>query len=291
MKSKTFFATLGLFLTALFWGLSYSAQSKAMASLQPLVFVSLRYIIGSLTLLLPLLFLRKMPTKGEWLYGGLCGLFLAGGEILQQFGLLYTEAGKTGFLTSLYVILIPLLGILFGKKTTPIIWIAALLSVGGAFLLSYNPAEKAIGNKGDLLVLLCALFFAFQFMALAKFAPKLDTLRLAFVQGLTVAVLSGISSLSAGEVWEMKRIFAGGVPLLYCGCIAVGIACTLQVAAQKYVPATACSIILSTASIFAVAWGMLLLGEKYSFANLAGCGLILLGVILVELPLKKKALY
>lgn len=289
MKSKTLLASIGLLLTALFWGLSYSAQSKAMASLQPLVFVSLRYIIGSLTVLIPLLFLRKMPLKEEWIFGGLCGLFLAGGEILQQFGLLYTEAGKTGFLTSLYVILIPLLGMLGGKKTKLIIWIAAIFSVAGAFLLSYNPAEKAFGNKGDFLVLCCALFFAFQFMALAKFAPRLDALRLAFVQGLTVAVLSGISSLCAGEIWEVKRIMAGGIPLLYCGCIAVGIACTIQVAAQKYVPAAACSIILSTASIFAVAWGMLLLGEKYSLANLAGCGLILLGVILVQLPEKKKS--
>ena len=288
MKSKTFAASIGLLLTALLWGLSYSAQSKAMESLQPLIFVSLRYILGAVTVFIPLLILRKFPEKKEWLYGSLCGIFLSGGEILQQFGLLYTEAGKTGFLTSLYVIFIPLFGLFAGKKTGKIVWLAAILSVAGAFLLSYNPAEKAFGNKGDLLVLLCAVFFAFQFMALAKFAPKMDALRLAFVQAVTVALLSGASSLIVGEVWQMKKILSGGVSLLYCGCLAVGVACTIQVAAQKFVSATACSIILSSASIFAVIWGILLLGEKYSPANLIGCLLILGGVILVQLPERKK---
>ena len=280
-------ASAALIITAAIWGLSYSVQSEAMKSMQVLTFVFWRYLIGTLMLLPAIICMKKSPDK-KLLTGGICcGVCLAGGEILQQFGLLYTSAGKAGFLTALYVIMIPVIGIFIRKKSNILIWIAAVISVAGSYLLCSDGTLNNFGNAGDALMVLCALFFAFQFIAIAKFAPQADALQLAAVQFFTVSVLSGIAALLAGESFSWHSITATAWPLFYCGVIAIGLACTVQIAAQKYVhPATA-SIILSTASVFAVIWGCWLLGEHYSFLNLSGCVLIFAAVILVQLPGRK----
>lgn len=288
MKKSNLLATASLVLTAVIWGLSYSAQSDAMKSMPPLFFVFLRYLIGSVMLLPGIIYMKKTPDK-QLLSGGIiCGICLAGGEILQQFGLLYTTAGKAGFLTALYVIMIPVINIFFRKKAHWNIWSAALISVIGSYLLCSDGTIGDFGNLGDGLMLLCALFFAFQFIAIAKFAPKADALQLAAVQFFTVAVISGIAALLVGEKVTASGIIQSVWPLLYCGVIAIGFACTVQVAAQKIVhPATA-SIILSTASVFAVIWGCLLLDEHYSIMNLIGCGIIFTAVLLVQIPSSEK---
>ena len=287
MKKSNIAATLALVVTAAIWGLSYSAQAEAMKSMSPLFFVFLRYLIGCLVLLPAIFFIRKSPDKQLFTGGIACGFCLAGGEILQQFGLLYTTAGKAGFLTALYVIMIPLIGIFIRKKSNSIIWTASVISVAGAFLLCSDGTLTTPGNLGDLLMIICALFFAFQFIAIAKFAPQSDPLQLSAVQFLTVAVISGIATLFSGESCSWGTVTSTVWPLLYCGVIAIGCACTVQVAAQKYVhPATA-SIVLSTASVFAVIWGWMLLGERYSLANLIGCALIFAAVILVQIPSRR----
>ena len=287
MKKSNLFATLALVLTAVIWGLSYSAQSEAMKTMSPLFFVFVRYILGTL-ILLPVIFWMRKPFDKKLLAGGAaCGLCLAGGEILQQFGLLYTTAGKAGFLTALYVIMIPVIGIFVKRKSNWMIWSASVLSVVGSFLLCSDGTLNHFGNLGDGLMVLCALFFAFQFIAIAKFAPQADALQLAAVQFFTVAVISGIAALIAGENCSWSAVTATWKPLLYCGLIAIGFACTVQVAAQKYVhPATA-SIVLSTASVFAVLWGWMLLGERYSIPNIIGCVIIFAAVVLVQLPQKE----
>lgn len=284
MKKSNLLAIAALFLTAAIWGLSYSAQSAAMNNITPLAFVSLRYVLGVLVLL-PVILFKKIKIDKSLLKGGfLCGICLAGGEILQQFGLLYTTAGKAGFLTALYVIMIPVIGVFIRKKSEIIIWIASALSVIGAYLLCSNGAIEKIGNPGDIMMIICALFFAFQFIAIAEFAPEADAFGLAAVQFMTVAVIAGAAALIAGEKCDFSNISGAIMPILYCGIIAIGFACTVQVAAQKYVhPATA-SIILSTASVFAVLWGMLILHEKYSVLNLIGCVIIFLATVLVQLP-------
>lgn len=284
MKRSGILATASLVLTAIIWGLSYSAQAEAMNSMQPLFFVFFRYLLGSFMLLPGILYFRRTPDKRLLTGGILCGICLAGGEILQQFGLLYTSAGKAGFLTALYVIMIPVLGVVIRKKSNWKIWTAAVVSVAGSYLLCSDGTLSSIGNPGDALMILCALFFAFQFIAIAKFAPEADALQLAAVQFFMVAVISGIAALIAGESCSWQNIADTTGPLLYCGLIAIGFACTVQVAAQKYVhPATA-SIVLSTASVFAVIWGWLLLDEQYSLMNLIGCALIFAAVLLVQLP-------
>ncbi|MBE6380581.1 MAG: DMT family transporter [Lentisphaerae bacterium] len=287
MKNLNRPAIILLFITAAIWGLSYSAQAKAMETMSPLTFVFLRYLLGTLMLVPAILFFRKRPDKKLVSGGIICGICLAGGEILQQFGLLYTSAGKAGFLTALYVIMIPVIGVFIHKKSTWTIWCASLLSIAGTYLLCTDDSFGTIGNLGDALMLICALFFAFQFIAIAKFAPAADALQLSAVQFATVAVVSGIAALIAGETCTFNTIVQTVWPLLFCGMIAIGFACTIQIAAQKYVhPATA-SIILSTASVFAVLWGWLLQNERYSRMNLIGCGIIFAAVVLVQIPDKK----
>ena len=287
MKNAKIAATASLFLTAVIWGLSYSAQAEAMKNMTALPFVFLRYLIGS-AMLLPALFLRKKPDANLFRGGVLCGICLAGGEILQQFGLNYTSAGKAGFLTALYVILIPLIGVFTRNKSNWRIWCASLLSVAGTYLLCSDGTLKNFGNLGDALILLCAVFFAFQFIAIARFAPEADALSLAAVQFFTVAVISGLATLIVGEPCTWAGIVSTAGPLLYCGVIAIGFACTVQVAAQKYVHPAVCSIVLSTASVFAVIWGILLLNERYTLPNLIGCAIIFAAVVLVQLPTGRK---
>ena len=281
-------AILLLFITAAIWGLSYSAQAQAMDTMPPLIFVFLRYLLGTLMLVPAILFFRKRPDKNLISGGIICGLCLAGGEILQQFGLLYTSAGKAGFLTALYVIMIPVIGVFIHKKSAWTIWCASLLSVAGTYLLCADGSPGTVVNFGDVLMVVCALCFAFQFIAIAKFAPGADALQLSAVQFATVAAVSGIAALTAGETCTFSDIGLTVGPLLFCGLIAIGFACTIQIAAQKYVhPATA-SIILSTASVFAVLWGSLLLKERYSLSNLIGCVIIFAAVVLVQIPDKKR---
>ena len=282
MKKLNLLASGSLVLTAVIWGLSYSAQAEAMKSMSPLFFVFLRYLIGSVVLLPVILFRKKSACKNLIPGGIACGVCLAGGEILQQFGLLYTSAGKAGFLTALYVIMIPVIGIFIKRRSSWKIWCASILSIAGSWLLCADGSMKSFGNLGDILMVLCALFFAFQFIAIARFAPEADALQLSAVQFLTVAAVSGVAALFAGETCSLNGIAATAGPLLFCGAIAIGFACTVQVAAQKYVHPATSSIILSTASVFAVLWGWLLLDEKYSLQNLIGCAIIFAAVILVQ---------
>ena len=289
MKKYTLPATASLFLTAAIWGLSYSAQAEAAKTMPALSFVFLRYLIGSVMLLPGIFVMRRTPDKHLFTGGFLCGICLAGGEILQQFGLLYTSAGKAGFLTALYVIMIPLIGIFIHRRSSWKIWCASLLSVAGTYLLCSDGTLNNFGNLGDALMLMCALFFAFQFIAIAKFAPRADALQLAAVQFVTVAAISGVAALTAGEKCGADCVAATVKPLLYCGVVAIGFACTIQVAAQKYLHPATVSIILSTASVFAVIWGCLLLGERYTVPNLVGCVIIFAAVVLVQLPSKPAA--
>ena len=289
MKKTNLIASSSLLITAAIWGLSYSAAAEAMETMSPLYFVFIRYILGTVILLPIIAFSKKRPSKSLFIGGVLCGICLAGGEILQQFGLLYTSAGKAGFLTALYVIMIPLIGVFIKKKTDWKVWCASFLSVAGAYLLCSDGTINNFGNLGDLLMVICALFFAFQFIAIAKFAPQEDALQLAAIQFFTVAVISGICAVCSNESCSWSGIFATTYPLIFCGIIAIGLGCTVQVAAQKYVHPATSSIILSTASVFAVFWGWLTLGEHYTLANLIGCAIIFSAVVLVQIPSKKIA--
>ena len=275
-----------LLLTALIWGTAFVAQRVGMDSIGPISYNAARFLLGSLVLL-PLL-VRSNRDKHEsadkkkrGVYGGiLAGAVLFMGASLQQSGLVYTTAGKAGFITGLYVIIVPFLGLFLRQKNSPGIWIGALLAVWGMYFLSVTEAFTI--GKGDLLVMIGACFWAIHVLVLGRLAPEVNPIRLAFVQFLTCALLSWIGALIMEEI-TWKAIEGAALPILYGGIMSVGVAYTLQVLAQQYAPPAHAAIILSFEAVFAVIAGIFLLDESMDNRGLMGCALMLSGMLLSQL--------
>ena len=282
-----------LLMTAIVWGTGFVAQRKAMEGMQPFAFIALRFFLGCLVLL-PLLILKKINKKTEtektftwkgfWqhlvLPSVIPGLFLFSATSLQQLGIMTTSASKAGFLTSLYLVLVPVFGLFLGKKTNLWVWIGVAFALVGVWFLSVN-LEMTI-QRGDILVLIGALFWALQILALDYFTTKLDALELAFGQFLTAAVFGSVVSLIAESGPLVSDPSAWG-PLLYSGVVAVGIGFTLQVFGQSKVDPALASLILSLEAVFALLGGMIFLGERLSGREWLGCAVMLAAVILVQL--------
>lgn len=280
-----------LLLTAMIWGFAFVAQRMGMEHLGPFTYNGLRFALGAVSLL-PVLkwqqmrggeerFLAPSGDGGFFIKGSLyAGVALFIGASLQQVGLLYTTAGKAGFITGLYVVFVPLIGLVFSQKTGLGTWFGALLAVGGMYLLSVN--ENFSVSKGDMLVLISALFFAVHVLLIGWLSPQVNTLRLSFYQFVVCAVLSMIVAL-VRETFTMEHILNAAIPIIYGGVFSVGIAYTLQVVAQKNAHPAHAAIILSLESVFAVLGGWLLLSEVLTVRGLMGCGLMLIGMILTQL--------
>ena len=280
-----------LLLTAIVWGTGFVAQRKAMEGMSPFAFIALRFFLGCLVLL-PALILKKTREKDnkafDWkgflrglvLPSMLPGLFLFAGTSVQQLGIMTTSASKAGFLTALYLVLVPVLGLFLGKKVNLWVWIGVVLALVGVWFLSVN-LEMTI-QKGDILLLIGALFWALQILALDHLTPKLDALELSFGQFLTAAVLGLVVSLITETGPVVANPSAWG-PLLYSGIVAVGIGFTLQVFGQSKVDPALASLILSLEAVFALLGGMIFLGERLSDREWLGCAVMLAAVILVQL--------
>jgi len=282
-----------LLLTAAVWGTGFVAQRKAMEGMQPFAFIALRFFLGCLVLL-PVLILRcvrqktaagagsiwKADIKHLAVPGMISGLFLFAGTSLQQLGIITTSASKAGFLTSLYLVLVPLLGLLVGKKVNLWVWIGVVLALAGVWFLSLN-LEMSI-QRGDILILIGALFWALQILALDRFTEDLDPLGLAFGQFLTAAVLGLVVCLIT-EKGPLVTDSGAWMPLLYSGVAAVGIGFTLQVVGQSMVDPALATLILSLEAVFALLGGTIFLGEQLSGREWLGCGMMLAAVILVQL--------
>lgn len=282
-----------LLMTAIVWGTGFVAQRKAMEGMQPFVFIALRFFLGCLVLL-PILISRIPRTKSEtkaafdWkanvrklvLPSLICGLFLFAGTSLQQLGIMTTSASKAGFLTAIYLVIVPVLGIFIGKKVNLWVWIGVALAMAGVWLLSVG-IEMNI-QTGDILLIIGALFWALQILALDHYIEKLDALGLAFGQFLTAAVFGTIVSLIL-ESGPLVTNASAWWSLLYSGVVAVGIGFTLQVIGQSKVDPALASLILSLEAVFAVLGGMIFLGERLSSREWLGCAVMLAAVILVQL--------
>lgn len=282
-----------LLMTAIVWGTGFVAQRKAMEGMQPFVFIALRFFLGCLVLL-PVLISRIPRTKSEtkaafdWkanvrklvLPSLICGLFLFAGTSLQQLGIMTTSASKAGFLTAIYLVIVPVLGIFIGKKVNLWVWIGVALAMAGVWLLSVG-IEMNI-QTGDILLIIGALFWALQILALDHYIEKLDALGLAFGQFLTAAVFGTIVSLIL-ESGPLVTNASAWWSLLYSGVVAVGIGFTLQVIGQSKVDPALASLILSLEAVFAVLGGMIFLGERLSSREWLGCAVMLAAVILVQL--------
>lgn len=298
MKNNSIPSNLLLLLAAVIWGFAFVAQKAGMEHIGPFTFNGIRFLLGGLSLL-PLLFLPSNRTtnfengKPLWnrnllIAGVVAGLVLFVAASLQQVGMVYTTAGKAGFITGLYVILVPVLALIAGQKTNINIWIGALIAVVGLYLLSVN--ENFTIQSGDVLVLACALFFAIHILVIGHYSKAESIILLSILQFFTCSVLS-LGVAFATEEIEFPGIIAAAIPILYGGIFSVGIAYTLQVAGQKHAHPASASIILSLESLFAVMGGWLILNEQMSSRSLFGCALMLLGMVLAQINFNQKPLH
>jgi len=283
-----------LLLTAMIWGISFIAQSKGVETIPPATFNGVRCILGALVLL-PVIFLRNKTGKStpcdkkDLLTGGvICGAFLCVATMLQTIGMLYTSPGKSGFITALYMVIIPIVGIFLGKKTRPIVWISVCIATGGLYLMCMDASLSM--NRGDFLTLLCAFVFTGHILAIDHFSPKVDGVKLAALQFFVCGVLCLIYTF-AFEPPTLSPILNGWLSIGYSGIFSCGVAYTLQIIGQKYTDPTSASILMSLESVFAalsttllIALGWNLTGGALTIREISGCVLMFTAIILVQLP-------
>ncbi|MDX2495678.1 MAG: DMT family transporter [Desulfuromusa sp.] len=291
MKNGTIKADILLLLTATIWGFAFVAQRVGMDYVGPFTFNAVRFALGSLSLLPLILLLQKRQsntvhhqssdTNKSVLFGGiLAGGALFAGASLQQAGLVYTTAGKAGFITGLYVVIVPLLGLFWHQRPRIGTWLGAILAAVGLYFLSITK-EFSI-SFGDLLVLIGAFFWAGHVLLIGWLAPRTDSLKLAAAQFAVCSLLSFLTALVI-ETMSIAMIWQAAMPILYGGIGSVGIAYTLQVIAQRDAHPAHSAIILSLEGLFAAIGGWLLLGEVLSLRGLFGCAMMLAGMVFSEL--------
>ena len=287
-QSKKWRGSGCLFLASLIWGMAFAAQRAGMDHLGPFAFNAIRNLLGSLVLLPCIFLLKKIrkDTSGKTdrkllLQGGLvCGFFLAIASNLQQIGIKYTSVGKAGFITALYIVLVPVLGIFIHRKAGRRVWLSVVLAVAGLYLLCMT--ERLQIGRGDRYVLLCALAFAFQILAVDHFAGLVDGVKLACLEFLVCGLLSLIPmALTETPTWQ--QVWGARYPLLFAGCLSSGIAYTLQILGQRDLPPAVASLIMSFESVISVLAGWLFLHQTLSLRELIGCGIMFAAVILAQL--------
>lgn len=284
-----------LVLTAFIWGVAFVAQKEGGTAVGDFTFNGVRFALGGalLALLLPVLDrvgLTHRPATPEskramWLGGVLCGIALWAASNLQQLGLATTSAGKGGFITALYIVLVPVFGLIIGRRTNLFTWIGVVLAAVGLYLLCME-GESGI-DGGDLLVMACAPIFAIQILLVDKFAPHTDGVRLSCIQFFTVGILN-IPLMFMFEQPSLTAMAENWIPILYAGLLSSGVAYTLQVVAQKHTHPTTASLLMSFESVFAVLAGWVLMSEQLSVWQLSGCGVMFTAVILAQIPMPGK---
>ncbi len=289
-KLQRLTADLLLLLVALIWGFGFVAQRAGMDHLGPFAFNGIRFLLGGLCLVPLALKASPRPAAKDsvplYIGGTAAGLVLFAGASLQQIGIQYTTAGKAGFITGLYVILVPILGLFYRQPTNKGTWLGALLAVIGMALLSVQ--EKFTVAPGDLLVLAGAFFWALHVLVLSFFSPRTHVVRLAIIQFMVCGMLSLLVALPY-EIITLSAIHDAALPILFGGIISVGVGYTLQVVAQKRSPPAHAAIILSLESAFAVLGGWFLLDEHLSLRAMTGCGLMLSGMLISQVwPVKNQ---
>ena len=260
----------------------------------PFTFNGVRFALGSVSLL-PLLLLKannemKSGINQKWskqtLFAGIvAGTVLFVAAAFQQVGIIYTTAGKAGFVTGLYVIFVPVFGIFLHQKTQISVWLGGVLAAVGLYFLSIN--DSLWLEFGDMLVLISAIFFAIHILVIGRFSSKINAIRLSIIQFAACSVLSMATAIFTEEI-IISKIIDAAIPIIYGGVFSVGIAYTLQVIGQKRAHPSAASIILSLEALFAVVGGWLFLSEQMTQRGLYGCGLMLTGMILAQIKFKTR---
>ena len=289
MKTQALKTDLLMLIAAAIWGFAFVAQREGMETMGPFLFSGVRFLIGVVALSPVVWYLSKKPQQSHKaevsakkliLAGTVAGLLLFGGISCQQVGLQYTTAGKAGFITGLYIFFVPLIGLFLGQRTGSGTWLGATIALFGLYLLTIK--EDFTIAEGDLLQLICAVFFAAHVLVIGYLAKRMDTLKLALVQYLVCGVISLLIAIAIEMIsWDM--IIATAIPLLYAGVMSTGIAYTLQVVAQQHAHSSHAAIILSLEGAFAVLGGWFLLDEHLPARGLLGCALMLTGMFLSQL--------
>lgn len=289
---------VAILMATIIWGSTFVAQSVGMDYIEPFTFQAVRCLLGGL-LLLPIIaiadrflyeddgknYISRWRDKKLWKAGLFCGLPLFLAMNLQQLGMVDTDAGKAGFLTAMYIVFVPVLGIFLKQKPNKWIPLSVLLGVAGLYFLSCMGVTQV--STGDLLLLGCALAFAVQIICVDKFANQVDCLRLNCISALLCSALSGIFMLfTENPTWAGIAGCAGS--LAYAGFLSTGIAYSLQIIGQKDLPPATASLLMSMESVFALLSGWLILGERLTSWETLGCTLVFAAVILSQLPDKKR---
>lgn len=286
---KAYRSELLLFLASAIWGFAFVAQRAGMEHIGPFLYNGIRFALGCVSLL-PLLLMRSgrmgirrsersALDRRTLALGGIVGVVLFFGASLQQIGIVYTTAGKAGFITGLYVVIVPVLGLFLRQRPGIGTWGGAAVAAAGLYLLSVTGRFSM--SRGDLLVLSSAFFWAGHVLMIGFLSRRLDTIQLAFIQFAVVAVLSLAVALAIEPI-SSNTIIAAAVPILYGGICSVGVAYTLQVVAQRHAPPAHAAIILSLETVFAVIGGWLILSETIPLRGLVGCGLMFAGIVMSQ---------
>lgn len=287
--------TLALLLGTFIWGMAFIAQSVGMETIGPFTFQAIRCMLGVIFLFLVTFFfdwkigmrasLQKWKNKKLWISGIICGTALFAATSLQQVGLVYTAPGKAGFLTAMYIVLVPVLGIFVHRKPGINAVVSVLLALVGLYLLSFTDMGSI--NIGDILLSGCALAFAVQILLIDRFAPDLDGLRLNCVQSLVVSLLSVPCIFLNRETVGLQTILDCWLPLGFAGVLSMGVGYSMQIIGQKRLEPTAASLIMSLESVFAALGGWLILHNTMTPSELTGCTLVFAGVIVSQVPVHK----
>jgi len=277
-------AQILLLLTAIIWGVAFVAQRQGMAYIGPLAFNAIRFALGAVSLLPVFLVLRSRqpsPARKTLIVGSaVTGIVLFFAAFLQQIGVAYTTAGKAGFITGLYVILVPILGLGLGHRTGRWTWLGVASAVVGLYLLTVTEAFTI--EPGDLYVMVGAFFWAVHLHLLTAYAPRIGALRLALMQFVICSLIS-FAAMLVFETPQIENVIDAALPILYTGILSVGVAYTLQVIGQTGASPSQAAIILSLETVFAVLGGWLILSETLDARGATGCALMFAGMIVSQL--------
>jgi len=292
--NKKLLGSGSLLLATMIWGSAFVFQSVGMDHVGPFTFQAIRCAMAAVGLL-PLIwlfdrrkkdgknFFSRFCDKRLWLAGVCCAIPLCAAVNLQQVALLWTDAGKAGFLTAMYIIFVPLLGLFLRRRVSPMIPVSVILGVAGLYFLSWTATGSI--NLGDYLLLGCALTFAVQILFVDHFAPKVDPLRLNCLQAGLCAVGSAVFMLFT-ETPTLNGIMEGWWSMAFAGFLSMGVAYSLQIIGQKHLEPAPASLIMSLESVFAALFGYFMLQEEMTTWELLGCLLIFIAVILSQIPIK-----
>ena len=304
IKNQKMIGNLLLTLTALIWGMAFVFQRKGMESIEPITFTSARMALAAVAVGIAAFIYTKKPVaktvpaetekisaeterknrrKSTVLGGICCGTFLACASIFQQMGIVYTTAGKAGFITAMYMIIVPVIGfVLFKKRNTWLVWLAVLIGVAGMYLLCMT--EGFTLTRGDTLVCICAVLFSGHILCCDYFVQRGEAIWISAIQFVTCSALSAVTAcILENPTWE--KVFSAAIPILYCGILSGGVGYTLQIIAQKFTDPTIASLLMSLESVFAVLAGAILLGERMTLREMAGCVVMFVAIVLVQIPL------